>query len=199
MRNESKFKRKPAQTDRIETQLPMDLAMERINDNLKYHLSLSRQGHRYRMSSEQLHDTIYFEIQVKTYTWRSRKIITGTIRELDKLITLVECQVRNPGPFDSVFTRYLLAIYFASLVTYGTGAIVFWQLILVWSGITLVFRFLLLLGNSINETDPDIERITMAVEPHEVHRKLVERRRQARRDQLATRYQLACSAIDGIK
>ena len=190
----SKVKRKLAKTYRIETKLPMDLAMELINDSLKSHLSLSRQGLRYRISSEQLHDTIYFEILVNTYTWRSNKVITGTIRGLDKLITLIECHVRNPSPFDSVFTRYVLALYFASLLSFLAGVIVFWQLMLIWIGITLVFRFLLLLGNKSFEKDPDIERIAKAVEPHEVHRKLIERREYAQNEQSATLHQPTCSA-----
>lgn len=199
MKDGSKVKQKPAHTYRIETKLPMDLAMELINDSLKNHLSFSRQGHRYRISSEQLHDTIYFEILVNTYTWRSKKVITGTIRELDKLITLIECDVRIPGPFDSVFTRYVLALYFASLLSFVTGAIVFWQLALIWIGITLVFRFLLLLGNRIFEKDPDIERIKQAVEPHEVHRNLIERREQAQNEASANLFPPACSAKEEMQ
>lgn len=199
MKNGSKVKRKPAQTHRIETKLPMDLAMELINDSLKYHLSFSRQGHRYLISSERLHDTIYFEILVNTYTWRSKKVITGTIRELNKLITLIECHVSNPGPFDSVFTRYVLALYFLSLLSYLTGVIAFWHLILIWIGITLVFRFLLLLGNKIFEKDPDIERVAKAVEPHEVHRNLIERRQQAQNEQSANLYSPICSAKEEMQ
>ncbi len=199
MKNGSKVKQKPSHTYRIETKLPMDLAMELINDGLKNHLSFLRQGHHYRISSEELHDTIYFEILVNTYTWRSKKVITGTIRERDKLITLIECDVRNPGPFDSVFTRYMLALYFMSLLSFVTGVIVFWQLTLIWIGITLLFRFLLLLGNRIFEKDPDIERIAKAVEPHEVHRNLIERREQAQNEQSAILYQPTCSAKEKMQ
>jgi len=199
MNNEGKVKQKPAHTYRIETKLPMDLAMELINDNLKNHLSLSRQGHNYRISSEQLHDTIYFEIQVKTYTWRSKKIITGTIRELDKLITLIECHVRTHGPFESVFATYALALCFVSLLSYLIGVIVFWHLVLIWIGITLAFRFLLLLGNRIFEKDPDIECIKKAVEPHEVHRNLIERREQAQNEASANLFPPACSAKEEMQ
>ncbi|MCY4071171.1 MAG: hypothetical protein OXG60_07720 [Chloroflexi bacterium] len=199
MKDGSKVKQKPAHAYRIETKLPMDLAMELIKDSLKNHWSFSRQGHGYRISSEQLHDTIYFEILVKTYTWRSKKVITGTIRELDKLITVIECDVRIPGPFDSVFARYVLALYFASLLSFVTGAIVFWQLALIWIGITLVFRFLLSLGNRIFEKEPDIERIAKAVEPHEVHRNLIERREQAQNEASANLYPSTCSAKEEMQ
>lgn len=185
MKPGGKVKPNPAYTFRIETKLPMDLAMELINDSLKNQLSLSRPGHHYRISSERLHDTIYFEIQVKIYTRRSKKIITGTIRELDQLITLIECRVPKPSRFDSVFTAYVLALYFVSLLSYLTGLIAFWHLILSWIGITLLFRFLLLLGNRDHPVDPDIERIRKAVEPHEVHRNLIERREQAQWQQSA--------------
>ena len=68
--------------------------MQRLHDQMGHiHEGLLR-IRRYKISSQQLHDSIHFEIVTRSRPNMHKLFVTGTIREYDQNRTVLECQAR---------------------------------------------------------------------------------------------------------
>ena len=94
MKKKSRTKNETVQHYRFESVLPMDVAMQRLHDQMGHiHEGLFR-IRRYKISSQELHDSIHFEIVTRSRPNMHKLFVTGTIREYDQNRTVLECQAR---------------------------------------------------------------------------------------------------------
>ena len=97
MKKKSRNKNETVHHYRFESVLPMDVAMQRLHDQMGHiHEGLYR-IRRYKIASQQLHDSIHFEIVTRSRRNMHKLFVTGTIREYDQNRTVlsVKCSPKT--------------------------------------------------------------------------------------------------------
>ncbi len=160
MKKGLKLKRKPSKALRFETALPMDAAMDRLDNVLEREFSLLHEWPRFRVSSERLHDSHYFEVRQQGNNWLPGRVVTGTIRQLNHNRSLVECEVKTVGRYLVGFEIVIVCCFFSTLITTIEGTAVNEYVIILWMFLAVSGWFIARLRRRLRQrTDPIIERI----------------------------------------
>ena len=166
---------------RFETALPAELAMARLHDLLPRQVwGLQRQP-LYRVSSEKLHDTIYFEVREYVKERRAEqpytRIITGQIREVDARRCYVDCTLRGAFRIPMYMFGFALAVEGIIFLLLTQGGLESREFVASGALIPLTIVFAALSSNRKATRDPALGHIERAIQPREEDRNLIARRR----------------------
>ncbi len=108
MKKSPKRRGKTYNSIQFESPLPAETAMARLEGWVPKPYAKPNKVWPYRVSSEKLDDTYYFEIRRRRSDWRPMKTIEGSIRELEPGRSLVECAIVQRGPLIYTSGRLIL-------------------------------------------------------------------------------------------
>lgn len=148
----------------FESPLHMDIAMARLNSWLEQEFSLLHEPFRFRVSSEKLHDSHYFEVRQRGNNLLPERVVTGNIRQLDERRSLVQCEVKTVGRYLSGFEAALVGIVGAAIFTTLSGEAITEYVILMWIIACVSTTCVIWLRRKLRKRhDPIIERIQYAL------------------------------------
>lgn len=160
MKKRLKLKRKPSKALRFETALPMDAAMDHLDNVLEREFSLLHKWPRFRVSRERLHDSHYFEVRQQGNNWLPERVVTGTIRQLDDHRSLVECEIKSAERYLPGFEYAAVGVLIAAVLTTLDGSGIREMAVLLWMLLAIATVGVVWLRRRLrNRNDPLIERI----------------------------------------
>lgn len=160
-----KLKRKPGKALRFETALPMDAAMERLDKELEREFSLLHEGRRFRVSSEKVHDSHYFEVRQRGNNLLPERVVTGTIRQLDEERSLVECEVKSVGRYLVGFEIAVVGSFLSTLISSFDSEAVTEYVVILWGFLLVCGLVITRLRRRLRQrSDPIIERIQQTLQ-----------------------------------
>lgn len=159
------FKSKPSTTFEFVSPLHMDIAMTRLNSWLEKEFSPLHESYPFRVESQKLHDSHYFEVRQRGNNLLPKRVVTGSIRQLDEHRSLVRCEVKTVGRYLIGFEVSVLALVFLTAFTLFSGEAITINVLSLWALVAVAAVAVRWWRRKLRQRpDPILERIQRALE-----------------------------------